>query len=313
MTGPDGTLIIGSTGFIGSAIVERLRSDGHVVYALGRTESRPSDGKVVRLRGSVEDGSLLREALAQCSRVVYSASVSTPGSSARDPALEVVGNLLPLARLLECAAEFPARHLIYLSSGGTVYGDNARGADETTPSRPRSYYGAGKVAAEALLHACAATSDWRTTVLRPTNPYGPGQEAAKAFAAVPTLFQRALDGGTFHIWGDGSTVRDYCYIDDLVAAVVTCMQDNGEQGHRAFNVSSGEAVSITELVKICERAADREIRVEYSPARSVDVPHVSPSHEALTRATGWIPRVALHVGLARTWSWIVRNDCPPTP
>lgn len=310
MIGRDGTLVIGSTGFIGSAIVERLSNEDHVLYAMGRSESRPSESKVVRLRGSIEDRALLREALGECSRIIYSASVSTPGSSARNPSLEVIGNLLPLTQLLECASEFPARHLIYLSSGGTVYGDNARGADETTPANPRSYYGAGKVAAEALLHACSATTDWRTTVLRPTNPYGPGQEAAKAFAAVPTLFQRALDGGTFPVWGDGSTVRDYCYIDDLVAAVLACMRDDGVHRHRTFNVSSGEAVSIAELVQFCERAAERVIRIEYSPARNVDVPHVSPSHEALTRATGWMPEVALHDGLSRTWDWIVRTARP---
>ena len=301
----DSVLVLGSTGFLGSSIIGGLQLNRRRVVALGRSERASASDSIVRLRGSIEDSALLRGALSQCSDIVYCASLTTPGSSARDPALEVTGNLLPLANLLEAAPEFPDRHLVFLSSGGTVYGDSGGGATESTLPRPRSYYGAAKVAAEAFLHSCAAHTAWRVTILRPSNPYGPGQASGKAFAVVPTLFDRAIDGGAFPVWGDGSATRDYCYVDDLVSAVLATLATESEADrYRVFNVSSGEAVSVVELLRLCEQASGRTIAADFLPARSVDVAHVSPSHAALSTATGWRPSVPLAEGLARTWQWM---------
>jgi UDP-glucose 4-epimerase len=299
--------VLGAGGFIGSALVESLRNNGRTVYAVGRSEYPGHRDGVIRVQGSIEDTGLLRRVLPHCIQIVYSASVTTPGTSAREPSLEVLGNLLPFARLLECAWDFPERHLVYLSSGGTVYGDNAQCADESTPLRPRSYYGAGKVAAEAFLHACAQTSDWTTTVLRPTNPYGPGQDVARAFAIVPTLFRKAIDDEAFQIWGDGSSVRDYCFIDDLISAIVAILSIPQCSRHSAYNISSGDTVSINELIGMCESACGRPIRVEHRSARGVDVPYVSPTNASLRAATEWRPQVSLPEGLARTWSWVLER------
>ena len=297
-------LVLGANGFIGSTVASTLGRLGHSVQALGRGTPAASGQGVAWIHGSIEDTALLRDAVARCSQIVYVASVTTPSTSARDPALEVIGNLLPLARLLECANDFPQRRLVYLSSGGTVYGDLAAGANEATPLRPRSYYGAGKAAAEALLHACAATTDWTATVLRPTNLYGPRQPTARGFAIIPTLFARALDGACFQIWGDGSAVRDYCYIDDLVDAVLSALTARPPTRFAVYNVASGCTASITDLVGACERACGRSIRVELKPPRGVDVRHVAPDNRALTAALGWRPRVDLAEGLARTWDWM---------
>lgn len=297
-------LVLGAKGFIGSAVARGLAHHGSQVEGLGRGTPPASIPGVTFIRGSIEDGGLLRDAIARCTHIVYAASVTTPGTSARDPALEVSGNLLPLARVLECASEFDRRHIVYLSSGGTVYGDRAGGASEDAPLRPRSYYGAGKVAAEALLHACAASTGWSATVLRPTNLYGPGQPTARGFAIIPTLFERALDGGHFQIWGDGSAVRDYCYIDDLVEAIVASLLHAPRDDFAVYNVASGCAVSVLELAAACERACRRPIAIEFQPPRGVDVQHVSPLADAMAGATGWRARVDLEEGLANTWNWL---------
>lgn len=305
-------LVLGSAGFIGAAIVRGLLAAGHSVCALGRSEAMSEDDRIVRIRGSIENAEVLGEALEHCTRIVYCAGLTTPGTSASDPALEVIGNLLPLSRLLECAKRFPARHLVYMSSGGTVFGDLARDADESTPLRPRSYYGAGKVAAEALIHACICSSDWRATVLRPTNPYGPGQEIAKAFAIVPTLFERALDQKPFQVWGDGSAVRDYCYIDDLVSATLAALDGESDDRFRLYNVASGDAISVTELITACERASGRSIPVAYAPSRGVDVAHVSPNSRAIADALGWRAQTRLADGLGKTWTWITSSAASPS-
>lgn len=298
-----GVLVLGSAGFIGSAVCRHLAERNCKVHALGRSETEETHPNLVRIRGSIEDRGLLREALGACESIVYAAAVTTPGSSARDPSLEVLGNLLPLSRLLECAADFPGRRVVYLSSGGAIYGEAARDACETDPLRPRSYYGAGKVAAEAFLHASVASSDWTAVSLRPSNLYGPGQHATKGFAIVPTLFDRAIDGQAFQIWGDGSSLRDYCYIDDLLEAIALSVEKPLKGNYNVYNVASGQAASILELIEACQLASGKPIRTEFRPLRGVDVACVSPSHQAISDELGWMPRVDLKTGLQRTWHW----------
>jgi UDP-glucose 4-epimerase len=296
-------LVLGSGGFIGSAITESLARTRRRVHAMGRSEVTTDAPNVLRVRGSIEDTALLHESIASCEHIVYCASVTTPGTSAGDPTLEVLGNLLPLARVLECAADFPKRRLVFLSSGGTVYGDGGRGAVETTPLQPRSYYGAGKAAAEAMIHACVASSDWQATVLRPSNVYGPGQDLAKGFAIVPTLLARALDGLPFQVWGDGTAVRDYCFIDDLVEAAGAVLAAPQIRPFATYNVASGFTASIVELISLCEAATGRKIKTEYQRARGVDIAHVSPSNRTFLDSFAWRPRIDLAAGLARTWDW----------
>ena len=299
----ESVLVLGSAGFIGSALCSHLAKLGHHVHAFGRSEADRIQDGVTHIRGSIEDRQLLRDALGRCSHIVYAASMTTPGVSARDPALEVLGNLLPLTRLLECAAEFPGRRLVYLSSGGAIYGDEGADASELRALRPRSYYGAGKAAAEALVHACVATSDWSAIMLRPTNLYGPGQKVTTGFAIVPTMFDRARDGKTFQIWGDGSTVRDYCYIDDLLEAITMSLLGPARQPFNVYNVASGQTASILELIDACQIASGRTINIEFHPARGVDVARVSPTHQLIADELGWKARVDLATGLRRTWGW----------
>ncbi len=295
-----GILVLGANGFAGTAIAAHLASTGRPVLAYGRSPSTAPG--VEAIQGSIEDTGLLREAVGRCSHIVHAASLTTPGTSARDPSLEILGNLLPLARVLECAEAYPDRRLVYLSSGGAIYGDLADGANESTMLCPRSYYGAGKVAAEAMIHACTSTSSWSARALRPSNLYGPGQAVARGFAIVPTLLERALDGTAFTIWGDGSSVRDYCYIDDLASAVESALRDDSAPGFASYNIASGCTASILQLVGLCERTSGRRIALSFTPARGVDVPRVALDATAIGRL-GWRARIDLDEGLRRTWDW----------
>lgn len=299
----ESVLVLGSAGFIGSALCSHLAGLGHHVLAFGRSEEDGIQDGITYIRGSIEDRHLLRDALSKCGSIVYAASMTTPGVSARDPSLEILGNLLALTRLLECAADFPQRRIVYLSSGGAIYGDDAGDASESRLLRPRSYYGAGKAAAEAFLHACVATSDWSAVILRPSNLYGPGQKVTKGFAIVPTMFDRALDGKAFQIWGDGSTIRDYCYIDDLIEALTLSLFTQASQPFNVYNVASGQTASILELAAACRIASGRAINIEFHPVRGIDVACVSPTHHRIADEMGWRARVDLASGLQQTWAW----------
>ncbi len=133
------TLILGGGGFIGKRLSSVLRRSGHPIAVLGRGLDDAVSTDFVQRRGSVEDTGLLRELLDASSCVVYLASITTPSASAREPGLEVTGNLLPLARFLETAQSIAPRKLVFISSAGAVYGDCADGATENISLRPRSF------------------------------------------------------------------------------------------------------------------------------------------------------------------------------
>ncbi|MFC3550448.1 NAD-dependent epimerase/dehydratase family protein [Lysobacter cavernae] len=299
----DGVLVLGSTGFIGAHLVERLDRHGYTVYALARSEQNITRGRIRHVSGSMDDAELLRGLISRCRHIVHVAGLTTPSTSATAPAVEISGNLGALARLLSFANEFPDRRLVYMSSAGAVYGDHSINIDEGALLRPRSYYGAGKAAAEAFIHACSSTTSWQCVVLRPSNIYGPGQSPGKGFAIVPTLFTCAADNTTFNIWGDGGNVRDYCHVSDLVDLAVRAVGFDGGPKSAIYNAASGEAVSIVELISACERSTGRKINVKFLPSRSVDVPHVSLDTKAARSAYDWEARISLNEGLDMTWEW----------
>jgi UDP-glucose 4-epimerase len=297
------TLILGGGGFIGRRLIAALRQRRQSVVVLGHDLVDSVSTGFVQRRGSVEDASLLRELLDGCSAVVYLASVTTPSASAREPGLEVTGNLLPLARFLESAQATTPRKLLFVSSAGAVYGDHAEGVTEDVALRPRSFYGAGKAASEALLHAFSAASGWPTTILRPTNVYGPGQLPIKGFAIVPTIFRCLLERGMFEIWGDGSVVRDYLFVDDLCALMAQVIAGDAP-AYSVYNVGSGMAVSILELARECEHVAGMTLETRFQPGRSVDVSRAIPNLDAVAKKFGWSATTSMKSGLAQTWQWL---------
>lgn len=301
-------LVIGSTGFIGRALVDRLRRLGKDVVALAPSEAGSAEPGLARVRGSLEDRPLLDRLLAGSGTVFFLATRTRPGLSAAAPTLEVSGNLAPLAAFLEAARNHPGRRLVFLSSAGAVYGDGARDAGEGTPLQPRSYYGAGKAAAEAFVHAFTAGAEWQGVILRPSNVYGPGQLATKDYAVVPSLFRHALDGTAFPIWGDGLAMRDYCFVEDLADLAARAAEAPLEARCTVLNAASGSSVTLLQLLAACERASGRTIRTEFHPPRSVDVPRVSPRAGEARQLLGWEASVDLEAGLRRTWEWFLASS-----
>lgn len=280
-------LLLGGTGFIGSAIAKRLRQDAITVHVLGR-----------------RDGERLEQVLWQCSTVFHLASTTTPASSAVNPALESL-NLALTERLVGFLREQPQTHLIFFSSGGTVYGDPTQlPVVEDASIAPMSTYGAGKVAQENILLNIRSLG-YPITIFRPSNVYGPGQSMREGFGVVRTLLEHVRRGTTFEIWGDGENIRDFIYIDDVVEASVRLL--GLPEDSRTYNVGSGVGYSINQVKDIVEAVCGAELRAIYRPSRGIDVRRVVLNSSRLNTQLKWEPCVELKEGIARTWAWVQQS------
>jgi len=277
-------LLLGGAGFIGSALAKRLEKGKRAVHILGR-----------------HDAERLENVLPQCGTVIHLASATTPGSSATHPGLEL-GNLALTLRLLELMQSHPETHLIFFSSGGTIYGNPDRlPVTEDSPIAPFSNHGAGKASQEAFCQAFRACGH-AVTILRPSNAYGPGQIPKSGFGLTRTMLECIRVGTPLEIWGDGENIRDFIYIDDIVEAgtrLINLPQDSG-----TYNLGSGIGYSINRVRRIVEEITDTELKVSYRPARDIDVRAVVLDIGRIHRELDWTPRVDLYEGIRRTWEWL---------
>jgi len=284
--------------------VRSLVARGENIIAVTR---RPVDFGTANVEAFVGD---LREPgqfvplIARSRAVVHLASRSTPGSSAGNAMAELHGNLHPTLALLQALQHKPQTKLLYLSSGGSLYDANPHElATETANIHPRSYHGAGKIAAEHFISAWCSQCGGAATVLRPSNIYGPGQSERTGFGIVPAGFGKMLRDETLTVWGDGSAMRDYLYIDDLTTLCMSILAADMPTGSHVFNAASGIGVTLNDLLDSMEVVAGKKLHRIYDGGRVVDAIRVVMDATFANRQYGWVPKTPLHEGLRQTWNW----------
>lgn len=297
-------LLIGGNGFIGSHLAERLRDMGHRPSVLDPGSPRDDvDWRDIDyVRAAWTDGDALDAALQSCDIVVHLASSTVPSTANADPAADIGANLLGTLALLDAMRRRGRRRIVFFSSGGTVYGNPERlPVDEAHALRPIGSYGIVKAAVEGYLRMYAQSGEIEPLILRPSNPYGPRQSLVGAQGFVATVMARLRDGGALRLWGDGGHVRDYLYIDDLVAfaAQATVSDVCG-----VFNVGSGIGHSLNAVRASIENVAGRTLAVESLPSRPFDVREIVLDITAARTRFGWTPEVDMVQGVERMWRWL---------
>lgn len=298
--------VLGARGFLGQRLVHSLSRAGHQVTALSRGPKSAGLPSGVRyVQATIDDNAALKPVLSECDFAIHLAWDTTPGTSQGQPTLEVSTNLMASAHLIEMLQHHPRCAIVFVSSGGAIYADADVMPEESSPVAPRSYYGAAKCAAEQMLHAYHAQTGHTALVVRPPNVYGPGQVPKRQFGIVPTLMRCALDGTAFEIWGDGSTIRDYLYIEDFERFIETLVRlEWPRSSFECFNAGSGTPVTINQLCETVERATGHQVRREYRVARNVDTRTVILNCAKASSMLRWKACVPLEDGLRETWRWI---------
>lgn len=301
-------LVIGGCGFIGSHVVDALIAAGHRARVFDRRPERfrSALASVDYHIGDFADRMAVAEALVGIDCVFHLVSTTVPGTANLDPASDIQDNLVGTIRLLELMREMGTKSLIFLSSGGTVYGaPETIPVPEAHPLRPINSYGIVKVANEHYLRMYQSLYGIRTVAVRASNPYGPRQAHAGVQGFISTLLSRARRGEPIDVWGDGGVVRDYLYVSDLARL---CVVVGTSDFTGAINGGSGVGHSLNEVISAARAVTGIDFDVSYKQARAIDVPisvlDVSCAQEKL----GWKTEIPLTEGLSRTWEWFLQAD-----
>ena len=301
-------LVLGGGGFIGSAVSDRLLHYGHRVRILARPKLVPyrlfgTQEAVEWMRGDFLNIHDLRQAVDGIDVVFHMVSATVPKSANDDPILDVQSNLVGSLQLLQVLQERPVSKVIFVSSGGTVYG-RARTVPigEDHPTNPLTAYGITKLAIEKHLHVFTHLTGIPSLILRVSNPYGPRQRAETAQGAAVVFLHRILAGLPIQIWGDGQTTRDYIYVSDVAEPFAQAVNYGGSEP--VFNVGTGEGTSLNTLAEMVEQVTKLPVVRTYLPSRRFDVPISILDNTRIRKALGWSPQTTLREGIMRTLAWM---------
>ncbi len=297
-------LVLGGCGFIGSHVVDLLLLEGHDVTVFDRNEERfrlalPS---VEYRRGDFNDVEAISDALRGVDAVFHLVSTTFPSTASLDPQRDARENLLGTLQLIETMLEADIKRLLFLSSGGTVYGiTNTVPISESEPLRPINAYGITKVAIENYLELYRRTRGLSPIVVRASNPFGPRQSHTGVQGVVATFLNRISNKEPVEVWGDGSVIRDYIYVRDLARFCVVS-GTSGSDG--VYNAGSGNGTSLLDLLESMEKVVGFEFERSFKPAQRTDVPISILDCSAAQRDFGWRAEKDFVAGLRETWAWV---------
>ena len=297
MTGPGG--------FIGGAVCRAIIASGGRVVGVGRgpVAAHPA---LRHVPGLIEDTDALAKELHGVDVLIHAAGRGTPAAVDRLDGPIAAAELRLTAQVLEAAMQAGVRKVVVVSSGGTVYGNTNElsAVPEKQAVRPISRYGAVKAMVEQMALSLARGGLLDCVVARLANPYGPGQLNVRGQGLVATLIEQLLRGRTIPVWGDGSVVRDYVYVDDAARGLLAAA---GLPAGAACNVSSGIGRSVNEVIADVAAALGRAAQTEMVP-RDGGVQRNVLSHALLSEQTGWRPVVEWRDGLRRTVDWWLAGE-----
>jgi nucleoside-diphosphate-sugar epimerase len=309
-------LITGGAGFIGSHLAERLTPDNEVVIfdsfrrdALSRA-GLASGGKITVIRGDVMDREALRAAMAGCDAVIHMASIAGVDTVLRNPVATMRIAMVGTDNALEAAREHGGIRRFIDFSTSEVFGRYAYQVtefDSTTlgaVGEARWTYAVAKLATEHLAMNYCKEHGLPTCSIRPFNVYGPRQVGE---GAVHHFIRRALAGEPLVVHNDGSQIRAWCYIDDIVDAVLLALARDEAIGH-AFNIGNPRStVTIYNLAREIVRLSSSGSPIQFVPWQQTDVEIRVPAVQKARELLGFTARVDLEEGLLRTIQWYRRH------
>ncbi len=308
-------LVTGGAGFIGSHVVDAYLERGDLVWVVDDLSSgrlANVDAKAEFLEMGIEDpalGDLFRDV--GFDLVSLHAAQIDVRASVADPARDAAINVLGMLNVLKCVRETGTRRVVYVSSGGVVYGEPEEiPTPEEAPKLPLSPYGVTKLSGEYYLHYYTAVHGLEYVALRYSNVFGPRQDPHGEAGVVAIFCDRLQSGEELTIFGDGEQTRDYVYVKDVVSANVVASEmvlaPAPDIDAVAFNVGTGVGTSVNRLAEVLESISEESPGRDYREARAGELRHSTLDVSRFAEC-GWAARHTLEDGLRETYHFIANQ------
>lgn len=298
-------MILGAAGFIGTNLTIKLAEDkNNKITVVDKKKEffsniKRFDFTNVTIKESSLDQNMDFSIIKNQDVVYHLVSTNIPTTSNQHISQDIQTNVLFSSNLFDACVKYGIGKVVFISSGGTVYGkESLCPLSEDTPTNPISSYGVQKITIEKLLYLYNYMYGLNYRSIRLANPYGPYQRPNGVLGAVTTFTYKALKGEKVQVYGDGSVIRDFIYIDDAVRAIINIA--NGENKHHTFNLGCGYGTSIKKVLKTVEVALNLKMNITYKKGRAVDVPINYLDISRYEKYYGSLNPIGLEEGIKKT-------------
>lgn len=302
-------IIYGGAGFIGSHIADDLIKNNIKVTVFDKQNATTKNvdhilNKINFIEGDFVNKVDIKKSLKNMDYVVHLVSSTLPANSNLNPNYDVESNLLSTLNLLEESSRQNVKKIIFVSSGGTVYGiPKSIPIKENHPTDPNCSYGIVKLTIEKYLELYKSLKGLDFKILRFANPFGERQNPLLPQGLIIHLLYNIKLGKPIEIWGNGDIVRDYFYIKDGAKAIFKSIKDNSE--NNIYNISSGKGYSINQILNKFKKVLKLDFRVKYLESRKFDVPVNILDNSLAKKYLYWKPEYSFDEALTNSWRYII--------
>lgn len=268
-------MLIGGAGFLGQNIAKQLCKDLHVLVVdkINCNDLFRGYNNIDTINIDYFNNGIEEELLYDMDYIILLACSIGPQSSMITPLKGYSIDIPSMISLLDNIKGKKSR-LFFISSGGTVYGEHKEEIlCESLQTYPINHYGIIKLTQEKIIGMYNKMYSMKNIVVRVANPYGMGQTVSSGIGAVTTFLDKIMHDEKIYIWGDGTIIRDYIYIEDVVCMIEKLLKldIDVDEGNYIYNIGTGVGTSLNKLIMLVENITNKKASVEYSDARCVDV------------------------------------------
>lgn len=293
-------LVLGGNGYIGKYIVDKLSSlNNNVIVADYNVDDCKNTEHIKYKKIDFTTCENFDDYLIDIDVVIHLVSTTVPSEKTENIIKELSDNVFPTIKLLDSIVKNSVQKIVFISSGGTVYGEhNKTPIKENEEKNPICNYGILKALIEKYLELYGNYYDLNYNVIRLSNPYSEKTKNGQNQGIIPIIIDQILSGKTVHIWGNAENIRDYIYIDDVVEAIIKIIKYTGKE--KIFNVGTGVGHSIHDILKLVERLLPKQcINIKYTNNRKCDVRNNILDVSKAQLELNWTPTISLEAGITK--------------
>ncbi len=296
-------LILGGNGFIGKNLTGYLWKQKDEVYSFDVTIPDKREADIHYIEGDFFDDYVLKRVIQDMDVIYHAVCTLNPGNSNDKYIMGYERDFVQTVKLCSWLKDTKTR-LIFLSSGGTVYGNQeVQPIKEEAVPVPINHYGNLKLCIENTIRTFNFQSRQNMLIARISNPYGKGQDYRKGVGFIDASLKHGINGEDIEVWGNGEIIRDYIYIDDVCRMLYTL--SNYEGNREVFNISSMVGTSQNDVLQIIKMIFP-DIRIHYKESRSVDAKKIILDNTNIMELDKFEP-VSLEDGIKRYYQYILKQ------